>query len=307
MKQRVITATILCTILIPMLLMGSYFVVALVMFLSFRGVYELIRMHNQKHKLSNGYKYVLPVVSSLLSGLIGTAFLEKVELIPFVVLPILIFVFVTLLIVATFDKKINVFDMMSMIFYMIYGGLSFSLLAGIRFINNIDGVEWKIEFEKFDINLIGLSLIGYSLIVSSTTDVGAQLGGMAFGKHKLCPTISPKKTIEGFISGLLVGGTLGTVTLCLCQHFGGFNILGTDKLYINIPVIFMISVLLSLAGQIGDLVASKIKRENGIKDYGRIFPGHGGVLDRFDSSIAVTLLLFSIMLIVAACFGEILW
>ena len=306
MKQRVITATILCSILIPVLFVGSYFVIALVMFLSFRGVYELLRMHNTKHKLSKGYIYTLPIISSLITGLIAFLFYKKVELI-IISLPIILVYFVILLIIGTFSKTIKMTDVISMIFYILYGGLSFSLLAGIRFINNIDGNNWKLPIGRFDINLIGLALIGYSLIVSSTTDVGAQLGGIKFGKHKLCPTISPKKTVEGFISGMLTGGVLGTIVLVLCQYFGEFSILGTDKLYINIPVIFVISVLLSIAGQVGDLIASKIKREYDIKDYGQVFPGHGGVLDRFDSSIVVTTVLFVVVILISTIIGGTLW
>lgn len=306
MKQRVITATILCSILIPMLFIGSYFVMALVMFLSFRGVYELLRMHSTKHKLSKGYIYTLPIISSLLTGLIAYLFYNQSNLL-IIMLPIIIIYFVILLIIGTFSKKIKISDSISMVFYILYGGLSFSLLAGLRYIENVDTKEWIYELGNFKINLLGLSLIGYSLIVSSTTDVGAQLGGMRFGKHKLCPTISPKKTVEGFICGMFTGGTLGTITLVLCQYFGDFSILGTNNLLVNIPVIFIISLILSVVGQVGDLIASKIKREFDIKDYGKIFPGHGGVLDRFDSSIVVTIVLFSIMILISTVIGVTLW
>ena len=306
MKQRVITATILCSIVIPMLFIGSYFVIALVMFFSFRGVYELVRMHSTKHNLPKGYIYTLPIISSLLVGLIGYLFYNLPNLLV-VTLPLIIIYFITLLVIGTFSKKIKIYDSISMIFYILYGGLSFSLLAGLRFIENIDNNEWLLPIGDFNINLLGLSLIGYSLIVSSTTDVGAQLGGIKFGKHKLCPTISPKKTIEGFICGMFTGGTIGTITLVLCQYFGGFSILGTDKLYINIPIIFVISLILSVAGQVGDLIASKIKREFDIKDYGKIFPGHGGVLDRLDSSIVVTIILFSFMMLISTVIGVALW
>ena len=208
-----------------------------------------------------------------------------------------------------FDKTINMTDMFVMFGFMLYGGLSFALLSGIRFIKtvNLDN-SWILEItENFDINLLGLGLIGYALIVSSTTDVGAQLGGMCFGKHKLCPTISPKKTIEGALSGLLVGAILGTTVLTVCELIGNFRLFGINEWYINIPIIFIMSVVLSAFGQVGDLVASKIKREHDIKDYGNIFPGHGGVLDRFDSAIFVCLVLISIIMVVSFLTGGSLW
>lgn len=306
MKQRVLTATVLCSLIIPILFFGSYFVVALVMFLSFRGVYELLKMHNTKKQLPKSLIYVLPIVTSLITGLAAYLFYDNVNLL-IILLPIIIIYFVVLLIIGTFSKKILMKDIINIIFYIIYGGLSFSFLAGLRFITTINNSKWSLELGSYDINLIGLAIIGYSLIVSSTTDVGAQIGGMIFGKHKLCPTISPKKTVEGFICGMLTGGILGTLTLGLCQYFGDFYILPINNFFLNIIVIFIISLILSVSGQVGDLVASKIKREYEIKDYGKIFPGHGGVLDRFDSSILVTTMLFVSLLIIMIITGNSLW
>jgi len=109
-------------------------------------------------------------------------------------------------------------------------------------------------------------------VVAFGTDTFAYIAGNLFGKNKLCPSISPNKTIEGSI-----GGTLGTVLIVMLFSF-----------YFNIKPVWMMilfSIISSLIAQLGDLVASKIKRISGIKDYGFIMPGHGGVLDRFDSII----------------------
>lgn len=117
----------------------------------------------------------------------------------------------------------------------------------------------------------------YLLVVTYLTDSGAYFAGYFFGKHKLNERISPKKTVEGAIGGWLVAFVLGSV-------YAYFLI---DKLPLNFMILS--SALLPLVSQLGDLAFSAIKRSIGIKDFGTIFPAHGGVLDRIDS------LLFSLM------------
>jgi len=102
------------------------------------------------------------------------------------------------------------------------------------------------------------------------TDIMAYFTGMLLGKHKLCPKISPKKTIEGS-----VGGTLGSVILC-----GLFSWIFAPELIVHALIIGALGGVIS---QFGDLTASIFKRKMGIKDYGNLIPGHGGILDRFDS------------------------
>lgn len=308
MKKRVITATILCCVLLPVLFFGSYLMVALSMFLSFMGVYELINMYNKKHNLSNAYKFVLPTITSIITGVISLGFYLNTSIILYIAVPLFVLTVLILLVIAMFDKKINMTDMLTMFGFMLYGGLSFSLLSGLRFISATNQFDsWELSLPFMDVNMLGLALIGYALVTSFATDIGAQLGGMAFGKHKLCPNISPKKTIEGALCGLLIGAVSGTIVLVGCEFIGDFRVFGISQWYFNIPLIFIVSIILSAFGQVGDLVASKIKREHDIKDYGNIFPGHGGVLDRFDSVIFVSLVVFSLVLIVNFIIGGFLW
>lgn len=130
-----------------------------------------------------------------------------------------------------------------------------------------------IPFLLFHIsNLEGNIYIWLIFIISFGTDTFAYISGNLFGKKKLCPEISPNKTIGGFI-----GGIIGSILLSII-----FSI------YFNLgPIwkIVILAIICSILSQLGDLVASKIKRSTGIKDYGNIMPGHGGVLDRFDSII----------------------
>lgn len=110
-----------------------------------------------------------------------------------------------------------------------------------------------------------------------SSDVFALFAGMTLGKHKLAPKLSPKKTIEGS-----VGGILGAGFMCVLY---GLIIRGVWGVNPNLLGLFAYGIVASPIAQLGDLNFSYIKRESGIKDYGNLFPGHGGVLDRFDSVI----------------------
>ena len=117
----------------------------------------------------------------------------------------------------------------------------------------------------------------------------AYLVGSAIGKHKLIPEISPKKTVEGAI-----GGIVFTALACLLY---GFILEKFFALSVNYLFLAVIGVILSVVSQLGDLFASMIKREYGVKDYGNIFPGHGGIMDRFDSVLATSTILLILTII----------
>lgn len=117
------------------------------------------------------------------------------------------------------------------------------------------------------------------------TDIMAYFSGYAFGKHKLCPKISPKKTIEGSI-----GGTLGSIILCTA--FGAFF---AEGMLVHCA---MIGFLGGIVSQLGDLTASIFKRKMMIKDYGNLIPGHGGILDRFDSVLFTAPLVYYYIVLV---------
>lgn len=125
------------------------------------------------------------------------------------------------------------------------------------------------------------------------TDVFAYFVGMLLGKHKLIPDVSPKKTIEGSIGGIVF------CTLSFVAY--GLIVDAAFGIHINLVFLLISGVVASIVSQIGDLIMSVIKRHYGVKDYGKIFPGHGGVLDRFDSVLIVSLCLFAI------CFAARFW
>ena len=111
------------------------------------------------------------------------------------------------------------------------------------------------------------------------TDIFAYITGKTIGKHKLCPVISPKKTVEGS-----VGGVIGTVVFLLSI---GLMLEKADVLQVNFTKLTLYAVTSSIVGQFGDLSMSAVKRCLGVKDYGTLFPGHGGILDRFDSLLFI--------------------
>ncbi|MBR2729613.1 MAG: phosphatidate cytidylyltransferase [Lachnospiraceae bacterium] len=123
----------------------------------------------------------------------------------------------------------------------------------------------------------GIFLYLLIYVCSSVSDVCALAAGMAIGRHKLAPVLSPKKTVEGAVGGVLGSTAVSCLVALLLRRFYP----GLDAL-----VLFgMIGVFGSIISQTGDLAASAIKRNHGIKDYGNLIPGHGGIMDRFDSVI----------------------
>lgn len=134
--------------------------------------------------------------------------------------------------------------------------------------------------DMFQIEQFGIYLIFYGLICALATDSGAQLAGMAFGKHKMSPNISPKKTVEGAIGGLIFSLILNAVAMILYNRLADFKM---DEFAVTVLLAACLPV--SFLGMMGDLSASVLKRNFVVKDFGKIFPGHGGVMDRFDSSM----------------------
>ena len=125
----------------------------------------------------------------------------------------------------------------------------------------------------------GKYLVWLILLSSWGCDTFAYCAGKLFGKHKMTPKLSPKKTVEGAI-----GGVVGAAVLTVIY---GIAVSAFTNLTLSVPLCMAAGILGAVLGQIGDLSFSIVKRKSGIKDYGKIFPGHGGVLDRFDSVIFV--------------------
>ena len=137
---------------------------------------------------------------------------------------------------------------------------------------------------------IGRYMVLIPFIVAFTSDAGAYFAGRFFGRHKLAPVVSQHKTIEGAIGGIIAAVASMIIYCIILQFVFNFNVkYGYAVIY---------GLLGSLVGVFGDLCFSVVKRQTGIKDYGNLIPGHGGVLDRFDSMMMVGPLMESLLILI---------
>lgn len=137
--------------------------------------------------------------------------------------------------------------------------------------------------------IIGREVILLPFIITFLSDGGAYFVGIKFGKHKLAPVVSPNKTVEGMLGGI-AAATIGVMLYALLMRFA-------MDFRVNFAMAFIYGLAGSVAGVFGDLCFSAIKRQTGIKDYGHLLPGHGGVLDRFDSMMMVAPLMEALLLL----------
>jgi len=256
MKQRILTAIIGLILFIPIIWYGNLPFVIITYGLATVALFELVRMYFRTKAISS-------MIISLLflwlimfpSGTISLVHLTMTKL------EIIAFFAVILLMKTVVTKNKFTFDHAAYLFFAtLYIGIAFYVLFGLR--NE------------------GLNYLLFVLFVIWSTDSGAYFSGRFFGKRKLWPEISPNKTIEGAIGGVICALLVGII-FQIAYPFEHSSLF-----------IIIYSVIISVVGQLGDLVASAIKRHYKIKDFGRIFPGHGGILDRLDSLIFVLLILY---------------
>ncbi len=240
---------------------GMVFNVA-ILFLSIIASYEFVTAFKKKeHKPS--LFIVISIVTSFLSLIFALSHFnvgEKVTMVVLYFTCLTLFIFISTFISLT--KKMNPMDMMINIFSLFYIGFPLGIIAIFS------------QLER------GFPYMYIIFIICFSSDTCAYQVGRAIGKHKLAPKMSPNKTIEGSI-----GGMIGTILLLLAFKLGGIY-------HFSYLRIFILGILGSGLAQVGDLTASILKRYTGIKDFGNIMPGHGGILDRMDSIIFVSPLVF---------------
>ena len=253
MKTRLITAAIAIAVFLPFLFWSDTFAtVIMACVLSLVAEYEMLNCIGILKKATVSVPAF--IVAFLLP--FGVRFFESGE--KFVEYAFfLLFAFLFYVMLAAIVKTITLEESTIAGIWTIYISFAFSSLILLRDLNN------------------GAFLYILVFLIPWMSDAFACFIGVKFGKHKLAPEVSPKKSVEGSIAGI-VFGTLAAVG----YGFGVEKIYGVEPSYLALLVL---GLIVSIFSQCGDLAASLVKRRFGIKDYGSIFPGHGGVIDRFDS------------------------
>lgn len=234
------------------------------------------------------------LVGTIVLGLIGLSEIFSMKKIPFLSLIGLFTSLITILIILPTEYLSAILNGLGI--WHIYFIYAMSLLvmtvlsnntftfddAGVFLLSSLYiGTGFHYFYETAE---IGFLMVMFVMTMIWATDIGAYMLGMRFGKNKLAPVISPNKSVEGAIGGIL---TAVTVALVFVQFYNPLNF--------SIPIVVIIAILLSIVGQLGDLTESAYKRYFGVKDSGKLLPGHGGILDRFDSTLFV-MPLFQIIL-----------
>ena len=259
MKKRIISAIVALAIVVPLVILGGRYFSFGMGILAILAYKELLDLKENAHEIPNAIKAI---------GLVDMLLLVFSE-----------------------------FDGYAIIFGLSYRAIAISLLTilipTLFYKNNayttreayyLAGIVLflGLVFNSFIlVRSLSLHLLVYLILICTLTDAFAMFSGMLFGKHKVTPNISPNKTIEGCIGGSIVGTVVPIIYYI--YFVGSFSY-----------KLVLITILLSIIDQLGDLFFSKIKRENKIKDFSNIMPGHGGILDRIDSLcfVVITYLIF---------------
>ena len=252
MKDRVVGAGILLFLLISSLLINKLAFAVVILIGSILGYRELINIKYGKKE--NNFEIVRFIGYVSLILIVFNNYLYKIDYRMLFVIPIL---GLTIPIVLyNNSKRYNINDALFILGVVMFMGISFN---NIIYLNNLDVYKCIFIF-----------------IIAFATDTYAYIGGMLIGKHKFT-SISPKKTVEGSVFGIIMGTFIGSV-----YYYAFIGGLSTS-------IIILMCLLLTILSEVGDLVFSSIKRYFNVKDYSNIIPGHGGILDRFDSVIFVSL------------------
>lgn len=247
------SSVILMIITIATVLLGGnvlYSVVAAISFIGMMELYRTIKMHKE--------------LLGFVGYLFGAAYylLLKCKLDEYIMFFIIMFLLVLLLVYVFSFPKYKIEDVAIVFLGLFYVAIMLSFIYQVRMLDD------------------GFWMIWLIFIGAWGSDTCAYCVGVLIGKHKILPKLSPKKSLEGCIGGIAGAALLGLLYATLLQD----NIVGVKNPQAAFMIICAVSSVIS---QLGDLTASAIKRNHDIKDYGKLIPGHGGILDRFDSIIFV--------------------
>lgn len=257
MKQRIITGVVAACLFIPFVIYGEWPFALLTIAIALVGLYEILKM---KGIAITSVPGVLGILATICLVLPNDWAIEIESVTTFNKLELLFIATTLLLIYSVLVKNKFTFDDVAFVaLSTIYVGVGFHYL--------------------YETREAGIAYIIFALVVVWVTDSGAYFTGRKFGKNKLWPEISPNKTVEGFVGGIVLA-VIGVIVMQLVAPFD-----------VSWFILIIVAIVASIFGQMGDLVESAIKRHYDVKDSGKILPGHGGILDRFDSLLFVLPLL----------------
>lgn len=261
-KERLISGIILVLIAVVTLYFGGLVTFGVVLAISLMGQFEFLRAFEQEKKHLSYISYALTIGYYMVLIFCPEYSLAYMVLTIMIIMGCYVFTF------PRYDSK----DILAYVFSFAYVVLFLSYIYQIRMLKD------------------GGFLIVLVFLASWGSDTLAYCAGRLLGKHKMTPVLSPKKTIEGAAGGIIGAALLGFLYACIVK--GNMNVVYNPM--ILFPVICFFGAFLSI---IGDLAASAIKRNQDIKDYSHLIPGHGGILDRFDSIMFTAPIVFYLAVI----------
>ncbi|MDN4073407.1 phosphatidate cytidylyltransferase [Fictibacillus terranigra] len=257
MKQRIITGVIAALLFIGVTVYGNWPFTLVIIALAVIGLYELLRMKKITILSAEGMIGLLLTLATVIPGNWKDTYLSNFSGAEPIVLGLLL-----ILVVTVITKNRFTFDDAGfVILSSLYVGYGFHYILETRLLDH------------------GLQILFFILFMIWGADSGAYFTGKSIGKTKLWPVISPNKTVEGAVGGIITSIAVGL--LCYVFNFIPFTL----------SVVVLMAVIAGIFGQIGDLAQSAFKRHYGVKDSGNLLPGHGGILDRTDSWLFVLPLL----------------
>lgn len=263
MKTRIIVGTLLVLLLIAVLFFGGFFLLSVLSLFSLAAIYEMgLTFRKKSYDPILVPAYVFAIAYPFIYFYLG-----MLSMFIFYLASVM-----TTMIWSLFTKRHTTNDIIPSLFILNYPTLFLMCMMLVYF--------------SFD-RPIALVAAGMAYAAPECADTFAYFGGTFLGKHKLCPTISPKKTVEGAFFALLGGTAFGFAMIYLQRLWGAT---------ISSAVLILLGLGCGLFSQFGDLFASLLKRWAGVKDFSSVFPGHGGIIDRIDSIMFCTPLVLCVFL-----------
>ncbi len=295
MLKRILTAIVLLAVVLGTLFglrqFSLFYVDTLILICMAIGVYEMFgAFRAAKYK-----PMAIPLIIAVIGIYPALWFLRETGIVAVIAVTVMI-----ALTIFTFDHKYELKDFLSTAFILFY---PIVLLSIFFLINGKTTLGDNPVNENYG-DMIGIML---ALFIPVFTDTFAYFTGMAIGGKKLCPEISPKKTIAGAVGGIVGGIAASVIVFLLFDFYGVFDSMKnvnvhalTTNMNVSLAIYMVIGLVGAVVSEVGDLSASWIKRRAGIKDFGKIFPGHGGIMDRLDSILFVLPIIYLAFAIINA-------